>query len=47
MANSWFELLSVLHMMAMLALTEASTKLIPKDTSLGERVVSAGLSFPN
>lgn len=41
MANSWFELLSVLHMMAMLALTEASTKLIPKDTSLGERVVSA------
>lgn len=42
MANTWFELLSVLHMMAMLALTEANLKLIPKDGSLSERLVSAG-----
>ncbi|CAA2982828.1 BRO1 domain-containing BROX homolog isoform X2 [Olea europaea subsp. europaea] len=40
-ANSWFELLSVLHMMAMLTLTEANIKLIPNDNSLSERVVSA------
>ncbi|KAI3457789.1 hypothetical protein Pfo_014452 [Paulownia fortunei] len=40
-ANSWFELLSVLHMMAMLTLMEANLKLIPKDSSLSERLVSA------
>ncbi|KAL2529235.1 Endosomal targeting BRO1-like domain-containing protein [Forsythia ovata] len=40
-ANSWFELLFVLHTMAMLTLTEANNKLIPKDNSLSERLVSA------
>nr|XP_009775214.1 PREDICTED: uncharacterized protein LOC104225142 isoform X2 [Nicotiana sylvestris] len=39
-ANSWFELLSVLHMMAMLTLVEANMKLIPKDSAMTERVVS-------
>ncbi|XP_040369953.1 uncharacterized protein LOC112189749 isoform X3 [Rosa chinensis] len=32
-ANSWFEVLSVVHMMAMLALSEADTLTIPKDHS--------------
>lgn len=41
-ANSWFEILSVIHMMAMLALTEANSMLIPKDHSgSSERLVSA------
>uniref|UniRef100_A0A5B7AMU4 BRO1 domain-containing protein n=1 Tax=Davidia involucrata TaxID=16924 RepID=A0A5B7AMU4_DAVIN len=41
-ANSWFELLSVIHMMAMLTLTEANSMLIPKDHSSScERIVSA------
>lgn len=39
-ANSWFELLSVLHMMAMLTLAEANMKVIPKDVGMTERVVS-------
>lgn len=39
-ANSWFELLSVLHMMAMLTLVEANMKLIPKDMAMTERAVS-------
>ncbi|XP_049385298.1 uncharacterized protein LOC125849284 isoform X1 [Solanum stenotomum] len=39
-ANSWFELLSVLHMMAMLTLVEANMKLIPKDIAMTERAVS-------
>ncbi|KAK4367380.1 hypothetical protein RND71_011172 [Anisodus tanguticus] len=39
-ANSWFELLYVLHMMAMLTLVEANMKLIPKDSDMTERVVS-------
>lgn len=41
--NSWFELLCVVHMMAMLTLMEANEKLIPKESSLPERLVSAGL----
>ncbi|KAK9925566.1 hypothetical protein M0R45_033887 [Rubus argutus] len=32
-ANSWFEVLSVVHLMAMLALAEADTLMIPKDHS--------------
>ncbi|KAK9272193.1 hypothetical protein L1049_002564 [Liquidambar formosana] len=41
-ANSWFELLCVVHMMAMLTLLEANSLLIPKDYSdSGERIVSA------
>ncbi|KAF5748671.1 hypothetical protein HS088_TW04G00629 [Tripterygium wilfordii] len=41
-ANSWFELLSVLHMMAMLTLSEANSLMIPKDYSgNGVRVVSS------
>ncbi|KAL6135957.1 hypothetical protein ACLB2K_068182 [Fragaria x ananassa] len=32
-ANSWFEVLSVVHMLAMLALSEADTVMIPKDHS--------------
>ncbi|KAL3829443.1 hypothetical protein ACJIZ3_018245 [Penstemon smallii] len=39
-SNSWFELLSVLHTMSMLTLTEANLKLIPKGNSLSERLVS-------
>ncbi|GFY87134.1 endosomal targeting BRO1-like domain-containing protein [Actinidia rufa] len=41
-ANSWFEILSVIHMMAMLTLSEANSMLIPKDYSgSSERLVSA------
>ncbi|XP_010660700.1 uncharacterized protein LOC100246380 isoform X1 [Vitis vinifera] len=41
-ANSWFELLSIVHMMAVLTLSEANSLLIPKDHSgSGERTVSA------
>ncbi|KDP41827.1 hypothetical protein JCGZ_26845 [Jatropha curcas] len=41
-SNSWFELLSVVHMMAMLTLSEANSLLIPKDHSgSGIRVVSS------
>lgn len=40
-ANSWFEVLSVVHMMAMLTLSEANSLLIPKDDlDSGERIVS-------
>lgn len=42
-ANSWFELLSVVRMMALLTLTEANSMLIPEDYSSScERAVSAG-----
>ncbi|GAA0151013.1 hypothetical protein LIER_09826 [Lithospermum erythrorhizon] len=41
LANSWFELLSVLHMMSMLTLTEANLKLIPGDSGPSGRVVPA------
>ncbi|XP_061969078.1 uncharacterized protein LOC133692273 isoform X1 [Populus nigra] len=41
-ANSWFELLSVIHMIAMLNLSEANSMMIPKDHSgSGIRVVSS------
>ncbi|XP_059450571.1 uncharacterized protein LOC132181389 isoform X4 [Corylus avellana] len=41
-ANSWFELLSVVHLMAMLTLSEADSLMIPKDHSgSGIRVVSS------
>ncbi|XXG41717.1 hypothetical protein AAC387_Pa01g2125 [Persea americana] len=40
-ASSWYELLSVVHMMAMLSLSEANNILISKDvTDTGERMVS-------
>ncbi|GFQ01105.1 hypothetical protein PHJA_002254400 [Phtheirospermum japonicum] len=39
-ASSWLELISVLHMMAMLMLMDANLKLIPKDSSMSERLVS-------
>ncbi|KAL6547164.1 hypothetical protein OROMI_022885 [Orobanche minor] len=39
-ANSWFELLSIIHMMSMLMLMEANLKLIPKEDSLPDRLVS-------
>lgn len=43
MTNSWFELLLVLHMMALLTLMEANEKLIPKGGSgVSERLVSPG-----
>lgn len=43
-ASSWYELLSVVHMMAMLSLSEANTILIPKDgIDTSERMVSEGL----
>ncbi|KAE9449015.1 hypothetical protein C3L33_19086, partial [Rhododendron williamsianum] len=41
-ANSWFELISVIHMMAMLTLTEANSMLISENQSgSSERLVSA------
>ncbi|KAJ4729524.1 BRO1 domain containing protein [Melia azedarach] len=41
-ANSWFELLSSVHMMAMLTLSEANSLMIPKDYSgSGVRVVTS------
>lgn len=48
-ANSCYELLSVLHMMALLTLMEASLKMMPEDcSSSGEMVVAAGLlPFPS
>ncbi|KAF2301836.1 hypothetical protein GH714_029745 [Hevea brasiliensis] len=40
--NSWFELLSVLHMMAILTLSEADSLMIPKDHFVsGTRVVTS------
>ncbi|WCJ40197.1 Endosomal targeting BRO1-like domain-containing protein [Euphorbia peplus] len=40
--NSWFELLSVLHMMAILTLSEANSLMIPKDDSgSGVRLLSS------
>lgn len=39
-ADSWFELLSVVHMMAMLTLMEANSKLIPDQTLSSESVDS-------
>ena len=47
-ANSLFELLSVIHMIAMLNLSEANRLMIPKDRSgSGIRVVSSGShSYP-
>ncbi|XP_030527703.1 uncharacterized protein LOC115739004 [Rhodamnia argentea] len=42
MANSWLELLSIIHMMAMVALFEADSLMIPKDCPGSEvRTVSA------
>ncbi|XP_060958054.1 uncharacterized protein LOC133029980 [Cannabis sativa] len=40
-ANSWFELLSMIHMMALLTLAEADSLMIPKDYGSGIRVVSS------
>ncbi|KAK9288052.1 hypothetical protein L1049_016498 [Liquidambar formosana] len=33
MSNSWYEVLSVLHLMAMLSLSQANTLLLPKKTA--------------
>ena len=42
-ANAWFEVLSAVHLMAMLTLSEADSLMIPKDHSgSGFRVVSSG-----
>jgi len=44
LASAWYEVLSVVHMMAMLALFEANLLLIPKNSQVGgERKVSEGL----
>lgn len=44
LASAWYEVLSVVHMMAMLALFEANLILIPKNGQAGgERKVSEGL----
>jgi len=44
LASAWYEVLSVVHMMAMLALFEANLTLIPKNGQVGgERKVSEGL----
>ena len=45
LASAWYEVLSVVHMMAMLALFEANLTLIPKNNGQvgGERKVSEGL----
>ena len=44
-ANAWYEVLSVLHLMAMLCLSEANSLLIPKTSSDGyqPRVLEGGL----
>lgn len=45
--NFRMEMLAVIHMMAALALTEANSLMIPKDSSVsgnGVRVVSTGLA---
>lgn len=45
-ANCWFEVLSVIHMMASLTMKEANSMLIPEDYSTScEKAVSAG-QFP-
>jgi hypothetical protein len=45
LASAWYEVLSVVHMMAMLALFEANLLLIPKSSQGGgERKVAEGLS---
>lgn len=42
-ANTWFEVLSAVHLMAMLTLSEADSMMIPKNSSgSGFRVVSSG-----
>ena len=44
--NWWFEVFSVIHMMATLTLTEANLMLISKDHSTsGNRIVSSGMLF--
>lgn len=43
LASAWYEVLSVVHMMAMLALFETNLKLIPRDGQNGaEKKVSEG-----
>ncbi|KAK7377590.1 hypothetical protein VNO80_03018 [Phaseolus coccineus] len=43
-ANTWFEVLSAVHLMAMLTLSEADSMMIPKDSSgSGFRVVSSDI----
>ena len=45
--NLWMEMLTVIHMMAALALTEANSLMIPRacsDSSNSVRVVSSGLA---
>ncbi|KAJ0714829.1 putative BRO1 domain-containing protein BROX [Helianthus annuus] len=42
-ADSWFELLSVVHMMAMMTLMEANSKLIPDQTVPSKIVESTGV----
>ncbi|MFS8010880.1 putative chromatin remodeler Bromodomain family [Helianthus anomalus] len=42
-ADSWFELLSIVHMMAMMTLMEANSKLIPDQTVPSETVESTGV----
>lgn len=41
--NSCFELLCVVHMMAVLTLMDANEKLIPKESVHSERLVSPGM----
>lgn len=42
-ANAWFEVISAVHLMAMLTLSEAHSLMIPKDNLCsGIRVVSSG-----
>lgn len=43
----WFEVYSVIHMMATLTLTEANSILTSKDQSTSsDRIVSSGMLFP-
>jgi len=46
-ANAWYEVLSVLHLMAMLCLSEANSLLLPKTSSDGyqPRVLEGGFSL--
>ena len=44
LASAWYEVLSVVHLMAMLSLLQANLMLVPKQSSdEGERKISEGL----
>lgn len=46
LANAWYEVISVLHLMAMLCFSEANSLLLPKTSSDGyqPRILEGGLT---